>query len=74
VGAFKSISMIAVNRALSRTGWRLLQEDYFEHVVRDVDSLEKIRDYIRTTPVRWQDDPENPAREAGSKLTSEWDC
>jgi hypothetical protein len=28
------------------------QEDYFEHVIRDVDSLEKIRDYIRTNSCR----------------------
>jgi hypothetical protein len=60
VGAFKSISTIAVNRQLSRTGRRLLQEDYFEHVIRNVDSLEKIRDYIITNPARWQEDPETP--------------
>jgi len=60
VGAFKSLSAIAVNRWLFRTGRRLFQEDYFEHVIRDVDSLEKIRDYILTNPARWREDPENP--------------
>lgn len=43
-------------------GRRLLQEDYFEHIVRSVDSLNKIRDYIKTNPARWQEDPENPEK------------
>jgi putative transposase len=73
VGAFKSISTIAVNRLLSRTGRRLLQEDYFEHVIRNVDSREKIRDYIRTNPARWQEDPENPRPKLDGKLANEWD-
>jgi hypothetical protein len=73
VGAFKSISTIAVNRRLSRTGRRLLQEDYFEHVIRNVDSLEKIRDYILINPARWLEDPENPGRPPGTELVNEWD-
>jgi len=73
VGAFKSISTIAVNRLLSRTGRRVLQEDYFEHVIRNVDSLEKIRDYIRANPARWREDPENPDWQPGNKIAGEWD-
>ncbi len=34
--------------------------DYDEHLVRDGDELNKIRDYIRTNPLRWSVDPENP--------------
>ena len=60
VGTFKSICTIAVNRLLSRTGTKLLHENFYEHIVRDVDELEKIRDYILHNPERWMDDPENP--------------
>jgi REP element-mobilizing transposase RayT len=60
VGTFKSIGAIAVNKLLSRTGTRLLHENFFEHIVRDVDELEKIRDYITHNPERWMDDPDNP--------------
>ncbi len=70
--AFKSISTIAVNRLLSRRGRRLLQEDYFEHVIRNLDSFEKIRDYIRTNPARWLEDPENPDRQPVDKSADEW--
>jgi len=44
VGAFKSISAINVNRLLSRVGRHVWQEDYYEHVIRDVGGLEIIRD------------------------------
>ena len=60
VGAFKSISTIAVNKLLSRTGTRLLHENFYEHIVRDVSELGSIRDYIIHNPQRWLDDPENP--------------
>jgi len=60
VGAFKSISTIAVNKLLMRTGTRLLHENFYEHIVRDASELESIRDYIIHNPQRWRDDPENP--------------
>jgi hypothetical protein len=45
VGAFKSVSTIAVNRLKACARRRLLQENFFEHIIRSVDELEKIRDY-----------------------------
>jgi hypothetical protein len=71
-GAFKSISTIAVNRFQDRTGRRLLQENFFEHIIRSVDELEKIRDYIRQNPARWHEDPENPDRPPGDWPETEW--
>jgi len=61
VGAFKSICTIEVNKLLSRTGTRLLQKNFYEHIIRDVGELEIIRDYIVHNPQRWLEDPENPA-------------
>jgi len=60
MGAFKSLSAIAVNRLLGRKGKPLWQEDYFEHIIRDAEELETIRDYILHNPARWPEDPENP--------------
>jgi putative transposase len=62
VGALKSISAIAVNGLLLGSGRLLWLEDYYEHVIHDVEELEKIRDYIFTNPARWLEDPENPDR------------
>jgi len=60
VGAFKSISAIVANRVLARKGKSLWQEDYFEHIIRGVEELEKIREYIIHNLARWHEDPENP--------------
>ena len=38
----------------------LWQRSYYEHVIRDDDSLERIREYISTNPLRWELDRENP--------------
>jgi REP element-mobilizing transposase RayT len=45
---------------LARTGRPLWQEDYYEHIIRNVDELDKTRDYIIHNPARWFEDPENP--------------
>jgi REP element-mobilizing transposase RayT len=67
VGAFKSLCALAVNQALARAGKHLWQEDYYEHIIRNVEELEKTRDYIIHNPARWVEDPENPG--AGPGLT-----
>ena len=60
IGAFKSQSAIAVNRHLAHVGTSLWQEDYYEHVIRDVDELVKTRGYIVHNPAAWPEDSENP--------------
>ena len=39
---------------------RLWQRNYYEHVIRKDESLNRIREYIVTNPARGQQDPENP--------------
>ncbi len=38
------------------------QRNYYEHIVRDEDDLNRIREYIVTNPIRWSLDNENPNR------------
>ena len=61
--AFKSISAVGVNRLLSRSGQPLWQRNYYEHIIRSEESLNRIREYIATNPMRWELDRENPCRE-----------
>ena len=37
------------------------QRNYYEHVIRSEEKLNKIRAYIRANPELWETDPENPA-------------
>ncbi|HET9178572.1 MAG TPA: hypothetical protein VFQ24_09485 [Terriglobia bacterium] len=60
VGAFKSISTIALNKLGSCPGARPLQRNFYEHTIRDVGELEMIRDYIVHNPQCWSEDPDNP--------------
>ena len=45
-------------------------ENYYEHIIRDEKELNRIREYIRTNPLRWGYDVENPAcdREAADDI------
>ncbi|MCW8139569.1 MAG: hypothetical protein KIT58_11780 [Planctomycetota bacterium] len=38
------------------------QANYFEHVVRDLRGVERVREYIRANPERWALDRENERR------------
>ncbi len=60
IGAFKTVSTKRVNRLHGLPGSPLWQRNYFEHVVRNEESLTKIRQYIRDNPLRWEFDKENP--------------
>jgi putative transposase len=38
------------------------QRNYYEHVIRNEDELNRIRQYIRDNPLNWETDEENPNR------------
>jgi REP element-mobilizing transposase RayT len=58
--AFKSVSAIAGNKALGRSGRPFWQRNYYERVIRNEDELNDIRQYIRDNPKNWDKDPNNP--------------
>lgn len=62
VGAFKSLTTAEYIRGIEQSGWarfegRLWQRGFYEHIVRNEEELDIIRDYIRTNPLRWARDP-----------------
>ena len=59
IGAFKSLSAAAINRALHRTG-SVWQRNYYDHIVRTANDLDAIRAYIAQNPAQWANDRENP--------------
>ena len=46
----------------------LWQRNYYEHVIRDDTSLDRVRDYILTNPLRWALDRENLDRAADDEF------
>ena len=64
--AFKSFSARRVNEDLGTMGHPLWQRNYYEHVIRDEKEWDRIRQYVESNPLRWEQDHENPAYQAST--------
>jgi hypothetical protein len=64
VNAFKTVSAKRLNQLRSTPGLPVWQRNYYEHIVRTEGELERIRDYIRENPAKWDEDSENPQANA----------
>lgn len=65
IGAFKSATTVLYARGVKQRHWlrfrrRLWQRNYYEHIVRGEESLQRIRQYIAENPLQWELDRENP--------------
>lgn len=60
VGSFKSAASKYINALYGNPDTTLWQRNYYEHVIREEESLNRIRQYILHNPVRWAFDRENP--------------
>ena len=57
IGAFKTTSSKLIHQNnLSEFKW---QKSFHDHIIRNDESLNKIREYIRNNPMNWDDDSEN---------------
>jgi uncharacterized protein (TIGR00252 family) len=62
---FKTMTTNEYIHGVKNRGWQpfsgsLWQRSFYEHVIRDEESLNRIREYIATNPQRWDLDAENP--------------
>ena len=68
VHRFKTMTTRRYTDGAKQLGWepfrgRLWQRNYYEHIIRNEESLNRIREYILTDPMHWAMDSENPYRE-----------
>jgi putative transposase len=73
---FKTMTTNNYIHGVKEYGWQpfkgiLWQRSYYDHVIRDEASLNRIREYISTNPLRWDLDRENP-RSRGSDEFDRW--
>jgi len=61
IAGFKSAATKRINIYRNTPGARVWQRNYYEHIIRDDESLHRIRQYIAENPMRWEMDRENPA-------------
>ena len=60
VAGFKSAVTKRINEMRGAPGLPLWQRNYYEHIIRDEDELDRVRQYIVDNQARWEDDVENP--------------
>jgi len=56
VGYFKYQSTKRINFIRNAGFQKLWQRNYYDHVIRDDDDLNRIREYIDNNPANWQQD------------------
>jgi REP element-mobilizing transposase RayT len=62
IAGFKSACTKRINDMRNARGTPVWQRNYYEHVIRDEDDLNRIRQYIHDNPARWVEDENNPER------------
>ena len=60
VGSFKSAVTKHINQTRGTSGIPVWQRNYYEHVIRNEESLSSIQQYISENSMRWDSDGENP--------------
>jgi putative transposase len=73
---FKTMTTNEYIHGVKEHGWPqfyggLWQRSFYDHVIRDEESLNRIREYIATNPLRWDLDRENP-RSSGKDEFDRW--
>jgi putative transposase len=68
---FKSLVTKRINDTRQYRGGSVWQRNYYEHVIRDEESLNRIREYIATNAPRWDLDREN-RQATGKDAFDDW--
>lgn len=63
IRAFKAAVTDRINALRNNPGAVIWQRNYYEHVIRNEESLHRIREYIAHNPSTWEFDRDNPQRQ-----------
>ena len=58
---FKRAATLRINHLRGTHGQPVWHRNYYEHIIRNDDTLNRIREYVHTNPQRWHLDKYNPA-------------
>jgi len=62
IRSFKAAATRRLNTFKKTPGATLWQRNYYEHIIRSEESLNRISKYVIENPLRWAEDPENSNR------------
>jgi putative transposase len=60
IAGFKSAATKRIKETRGTPGQPVWQRNYYEHIIRNEEELDAIRQYIADNPLRWAEDRENP--------------
>ena len=60
IGSFKSAVTKRINQIRNTPNVPVWQRNYYEHIIRNEDELNRIQEYIINNPLQWADDENNP--------------
>ncbi len=72
VRSFKSAATKCINEYRGTPGAPVWQHNYYEHIIRTEESLNCIREYILTNPLRWHLDRQNELATGTDPMDAEW--
>ncbi len=72
IRGFKTFSSRRINEMRHMPGIPVWQRNYYEHVVRNENELNLIREYILYNPLQWQYDRENPESVPDDNYKNQW--
>jgi REP element-mobilizing transposase RayT len=73
VAYFKYQTTKFINQIRNIPGLPLWQRNYYEHIIRNEDELNRIRQYIIENPLKWEEDIENPLNWKKEKVKDYYD-
>ncbi|MDP2681641.1 MAG: transposase [Deltaproteobacteria bacterium] len=71
VRGFKSAITKHINETRNNPGCPVWQRNYYEHIIRNEKSMNKIREYITKNPLNWTTDIEHPCNK-GNRTAEEY--
>ena len=72
IRSFKSTVTKQINRLRNTPGSPVWQRNYYEHIIRNEDGLNRIRGYIINNTIQWQFDRENPRHIIDKTYHTNW--
>lgn len=60
IRAFKSECSKQIRKIIGNPEFPVWQRNYYEHIIRNEESLQKIRQYVQLNPILWYRDRNNP--------------
>ncbi|MFT3890637.1 MAG: hypothetical protein QM730_03310 [Anaerolineales bacterium] len=59
IGAFKTVSTKHINLSRNTEGQLVWQRNYYEHIIRNEQEMDRITRYVEANPSLWAEDDEN---------------